>query len=96
MSDFGVSRQMETGTTLLTKAMGTLCWMNADTLTDDIARYKKSSHVQVKYVFMKICLSVVLIALKMTFSGTKIRIMKKFTKNNKAIYSNCAFKILLH
>lgn len=47
LSDSGVSRTLKTGTTLLTKAIGTLCWMSTESLLGNVAKFKKSSDVQV-------------------------------------------------
>lgn len=58
LSDFGISRKLLSGTTLFTKAMGSLCWMCPDSLEGDISKCKKSSDIQVKYMQRRIGLSV--------------------------------------
>ena len=49
LGDFGISRFLSTGTTLLTKAMGTMCWTSSDAFTNP-SRYKKSSDIQVSFI----------------------------------------------
>ncbi|XP_071842532.1 uncharacterized protein [Apostichopus japonicus] len=57
LGDFGISRQFTHGTTLLTKAMGTLCWTSPENTSNNRCWYKKSSDNQMLACLMYYILS---------------------------------------